>query len=131
MAKGKGKRLTDLDIEKAVELLDGWAGKLTWNIYLTILAAEIGHQYTKAAMLRHDRIKLAWDNAKSRVRTTEGSHGSVGLKQANNKIQELKDRADRLQRENNALLEQFVRWSYNATLHGLTPEQLNRDLPPH
>ena len=57
-------KLTDKDIEKAVLLLDGWAGKLTWDRYLAVLAVEIGHTYTKVAMLRQPRIKAAWDLAK-------------------------------------------------------------------
>lgn len=30
-------KLTDKNIEKAVLLLDGWAGKLTWDRYLGML----------------------------------------------------------------------------------------------
>ncbi|MGI1678711.1 MAG: hypothetical protein K6L75_08275 [Cellvibrionaceae bacterium] len=129
MAKGTGKRLTDSDIEKAVELLDGWSGKLTWDIYLSVLEADLGHRYTKAAMLRHDRIKSSWDAAKSRVRSIEGGHGSVGLRQANKRIHELNGRLERLTNENHQLLEQFVRWSHNAVLMGMKPEELDRPLP--
>ena len=130
MAKGAGKRLSDADIATAVELLDGWAGKLTWDIYLSVLELDLGHKYTKAAMLRHDRVKLAWENAKSRVRSVEGGHGSVGMNQAKARIQELTDRLNRMESENNQLLEQFVRWSNNAVMKGLTLEDLDRPLPP-
>ena len=130
MAKGSGKRLTDDAIDTAVRLLDGWSGKLTWDVYLSVLAVDLGHRYTKAAMLRHSRVKLAWEAAKSRVRKIEGSHGSVGLKMAQKRIDELTDRVERLKLENEQLLEQFLRWSYNAYAAGLSPEELDRPLPP-
>lgn len=130
MTKVSGKRLSDADISTAVSLLDGWAGKLTWNIYLAVLEVDIGHKYTKAAMLRHDRIKMAWDGAKSRVRSVEGAHGSVGMNQARARIQELTDRLERVEAENKQLLEQFVRWSNNAVMKGLTLDDLERPLPP-
>lgn len=128
MVKGVGKRLSDADINAAVLLLDSWSGKLTWDVYLSVLEVEIGHKYTKAAMLRHDRIKYAWDSAKSRVREIEGGHGTVTLNLAKQRIEELNNRIERLERENNQLLEQFVRWANNAVAKGLTIDDLDRPL---
>lgn len=126
------KRLTDANIQKAVELLDSWAGKLTWERYLAVLATEIGHKYTKAAMLRHNRIAAAWEQAKERCRSSgiKGGHGSVALRMAEGKTTKLQNQIDRLTKENEELLEQFVRWSHNASIAGLKPEQLDAPLPP-
>lgn len=128
MVKRVGKRLSDANINSAVLLLDSWSGKLTWEVYLSVLEVEIGHKYTKAAMLRHNRIKAAWDCAKSRVRKVDGGHGTVGLNQAKLRIYELKNRVERLEKENNQLLEQFVRWANNAVNKGLTIDDLDRPL---
>lgn len=125
-------KLTDSGIEKAVRLLDGWAGKLTWERYLAMLEVEIGHKYTKAAMLRHPRIKAAWDNAKELSRDGEGiatPRGTIELEKALERVRLLEARVDRLNRENNALLEQFVRWSHNATRKGVTLTDLDLPLP--
>ena len=125
-------KLTDSGIEKAVRLLDGWAGMLTWDRYLVMLAVEIGHKYTKAAMLRHPRIKAAWDHAKDQAREDQGingSRGSVEMEQAIERVRLLEARIERLTRENNSLLEQFVRWSHNAVRAGLSIEDLDRALP--
>lgn len=124
------KRLTNADIGVALRLLDSWSGKLTWETYLSILAVELGHKYTKAAMLRHPRIKSAWNSAKDRIQTNEGGHGTIGMKQAQNQIRILKNRVERLELENNQLLEQFLRWAKNATEKGLTIDDLDRPLPP-
>lgn len=123
-------KMTDKTIDQAVKLLDGWAGKLTWDRYLAVLEVEIGHKYTKAAMLRHVRIKAAWDHAKENVReTTPGAYGNIGMEQATARIHELEARVERLTRENQSLLEQFVRWSHNATRRGLSLADLDKALP--
>ena len=121
-------KLADAGIEQAVRLLDGWAGKLTWDRYLALLEVEIGHKYTKAAMLRHARIKAAWDDAKEKMRDG-GGVGPVATTQALERIRLLESRVERLTRENNSLLEQFIRWAHNATRRGLRLEDLDRPLP--
>ena len=125
-------KLNDTGIEKAVRLLDGWAGKLTWDRYLAMLEVEIGHKYTKAAMLRRPRIKSAWDHAKEHAKDDNGvsvSRRAVETDKALERVKLLEARVERLTRENNALLEQFVRWSHNAVRRGLTLDDLDRPLP--
>lgn len=125
-------KLNDGGIEKAVRLLDGWAGKLTWDRYLAMLEVEIGHKYTKAAMLRHPRIKAAWDHAKEQARNgddTSNSRSAIETEKAMERVRLLEARVDRLTRENNALLEQFVRWSHNAVRRGFTIDDLDHPLP--
>lgn len=125
-------KLNDTGIEKAVRLLDGWVGKLTWDRYLAMLEVEIGHKYTKAAMLRHPRIKSAWDHAKEHAKddkSVSDSRRAVETDKALERVKLLEARVERLTRENNALLEQFVRWSHNAVRGGLTLDDLERSLP--
>lgn len=124
-------KLTDQNIDKAVEILDGWVGKLTWDLYLAVLAVEIGHKYTKAAMLRHPRIRATWNHAKDRSQDEAPARGrgNAALAQSAKRIRELEQRVERLKRENNQLLEQFVRWAHNATRRGLSQQDLDKPLP--
>lgn len=125
-------KLNDSGIDKAVRLLDGWVGKLTWDRYLAMLEVDIGHKYTKAAMLRHPRIKSAWDHAKEHAKDDNGvsvSRSAVETTKALERVKLLETRVERLTRENYALLEQFVRWSHNAVRGGLTLDDLDRPLP--
>lgn len=41
----------------------------------------------------------------------------------------LKAENERLKRENRDLLQQFVVWQYNAHVHGLSDQNLNKALP--
>jgi len=123
-------KMTDQMIHQSVLMLDGWAGKLTWDLYLESLAVDIGHRYTKAAMLRHDRIKDAWDHAKERCRgANEDSSKPPEVALMDSRNRELEERIQRLTRENTRLLEQFVRWAHNASRRGMSLEELERPLP--
>lgn len=124
-------KMTDNTIEHAVRLLDGWSGKLTWDAYLDALTLKINHRYTKAAMLRHQRIKISWNIAKLRVQDQLKPNAEKSLESelTEIKIKVLQDATERLTRENNQLLEQFVRWAHNAASRGLTPYDLDKELP--
>ncbi len=128
------RRLSDADIDKAVRLLDGWTGKLTWARFLAVLATEIGHLYTKPAMHKHARIIVAWDAARQRLAEAKAevgaeSVGDAAIAEASRKIARLRAQVARLEQENRDLLERFVRWSHNAARAGLSPEQLDAELP--
>ncbi|MBL8525231.1 MAG: hypothetical protein JNN20_16190 [Betaproteobacteria bacterium] len=125
-------RLRDQDIAKAVDLLDTWKGKLTWDLYLVELEKVLGHRYTKVAMLNRSRIADAWSQAKGRTRESvaEARHGEVLLSKTIDQIEGLRQKTARLEMENGKLLEQFLRWSYNAYRLGVTIDQLDASLPP-
>lgn len=44
------------------------------------------------------------------------------------RIERLTREVQRLEKENTALLEQFVVWQYNAFTHGISREKLNKGL---
>ena len=127
-------RLKDADIARAVRLLDGWTGKLTWDRYLAVLATEIGHLYTKPAMHKQPRIIAAWEGTKSRLAGARAEVGAVrdgdaAIAAATRRVDRLRAENARLEQENRDLLERFQRWAFNATRAGLTPERLDAPLP--
>lgn len=127
-------RLTDEDIDKAVRLLDGWTGKLTWDRYLAVLETEIGHKYSKVAMHKQPRIIAAWGLAQNRLQESINSvgakaHGDAAIAELYRKVTSLKATNERLEQENRDLLERFRMWAYNAAQKGCTEADLNRPLP--
>lgn len=128
------KHLTVDDIDKIVDLLDGWEGKLTWDLLVEQAEIVIGHATTRQTLPTFPRIKSAFKFKK------EGGQGSAkwtpdnvpkpqSLKIATEKIIKLTDENKRLKRESRDLMEQFVIWQYNAHINQLTEEQLNKPLP--
>lgn len=127
------RRLSDRDIERAVRLLDGWTGKLTWERYLAVLATELGHLYTKPGLRKQARILNAWNMAQERLsagakEVGARSHGDAAVAEAHRRIALLRAENARLTQENRDLLEQFLRWSHNAARAGLSLERLDAEV---
>lgn len=122
-------------IETAVLLLKGWAGKLTWETFIALLAVEVGHAYSKTALSKHSRIREEFSAAKTRLRNEAEGLGGLGSgsSSALGHVRKLLEEAKRdlaAEREARQLQnEQFLRWQFNAERHGVKYAQLNAPLP--
>lgn len=126
--------LDDAAIRRIVQILDGWSGKLTWELLIEAIEHRSRQRYTRQALHSHERIRLAFGGRKKALATDKPASrafdGPPELKLALDEVARLTAENERLERENNRLLEQFVRWVYNASKRNLTEEFLNRPLPP-
>lgn len=134
MAKNRGKNLDDRIIELIVGVLDGWVGKLTWDLLTEAIEERMRIRYTRQALDKHARIKAAFQLTKERLSGTPRSERKLRLSEA--EIEVLTQRYERMQaenvrlkHENNRLLEQYQTWLYNAHLKGLTKDYLDSPLP--
>ena len=135
----KPKRAKNIDnkvVEAVVQVLDGWTGKLTWDLLITAIAERMGCTYTRQALHRQSRIFEAFKLRKqllSRSRpTAERTPESLSVAEVNALMQRcgrLEGENTRLRAENERLLLQFVVWAYNAHTRGLDEDFLNRPLP--
>lgn len=133
MTHARAKNLDDNDIAEIVAILDGWAGKLSWELFIDAIERRKRTRYTRQALHRHERIKHAFSLRKAAL--SEGQEGGVRqvespeLQVALERIVRLEGENERLAAENQRLLEQFVRWAYNAHTRGLDKAFLSRALP--
>ena len=134
MPKSRAKNLDDKTIELIVGILDGWSGKLTWDLLADAIAKRTGAHYTRQALDKHARIKMAFQLRKERLTGVPQATRKRKLSEAETgalmqRYERLLAENERLVRENDRLLEQFQTWLYNAHLRGLTREYLNTPLP--
>jgi len=134
MTKSRAKNLDDKTIELIVGVLDGWSGKLTWNLLIDGIEARIYIRYTRQALDRHARIKSAYQLTKDRLIGVPHSErpqklSAVEVDAAMERLNRIEMENARLKVENERLLEQFVTWAYNAHMRGMTKEYLNNPLP--
>ena len=127
----RAPKLTEAKLQKAIRILNGWSGKLTWERFLIHLEAELNHRYSKVAMHDHSEIITAWEQAKKRCRGHSGDvgYGDIGIQQVISKNSVLAAEALSLKARLQGYDEQFRRWAHNAASHGMSLEQLNRPLP--
>ncbi len=127
----RSKNLSDDDIEKIANILDGWSGSLTWNKLIIEVKLWLKEEYTRQTLAKHTRIKTAYDLAKDRIsdETDIPSESPVEVQLLQQENAKLEARNARLTRENQDLLAQFARWSYNSYAKGVSKNELNKPLP--
>ena len=131
--KARSKNLSDSDIGKIVEIIDGWDNEsITWDCLIEEVAKRMSRKYTKQTLYKKERIRHARQLANERLKFHQkGTQRLVSreMQIVLDQNERLKAENGRLKAENSKLLEQFVVWGKNAYDRGLTPEILNRPLP--
>ena len=128
----RSKNVDKGTIDTALSILDGWSGKLTWDLLCEALYRRVYIKYTRQTLNAHEEIKLAYKVAKSRPppKIVNGKR----LYSPEEVIES--DRNERLKGENERLKaelvnwqERYNRWVYNAYIKGLTEKDLEMPLP--
>ncbi|KAB0264189.1 hypothetical protein [Microvirga brassicacearum] len=133
------RHLTDNDVALAVNVVTDWHAPITWDALVAVLSTVLGRRITRQAIYKsHPRIVDAFRDAKARARNNRQSrkikgkvkkHGDIALAYQIDQTENLRAQIELLKRENHNLLEQFLRWQYNAASRGVTREILDIPLP--
>lgn len=131
MKNKRAKNLSDADIKNIVEILDGWTGKLTWDLLIDAVTVRMFNRYTRQALFKHERVRNAYELKKKNSSKANEPDNRVSpeMKIALERIARLEAENRRLESENEHLLEQFTRWAYNAHVRGLGKDFLSQPLP--
>ncbi|RKR70993.1 hypothetical protein [Marinobacter nauticus] len=125
------KHLTQNDVKKIVRMLHEWRYELTWNLLVDACEEKLGISTTRQSLHRKFEIKETYKQTKERLKVKGQYYARPNsIDVAHKRIEQLAEKVVALERANEALLERFVRWQYNALSRGLTMEQLDRPLPP-
>ncbi len=133
MNSSRERNLDSDAISRIVAILDGWSGKLTWELLIDAIRRHLRADYTRQALHKHERIKQAFSLRKKAL--SDGRAGGVPdvdspeLQAALERIARLEGENARLGAENERFLEQFACWAYNAHTRGLDNTFLSRPLP--
>lgn len=133
MTRERAKNINDATVDVIKGILDGWSGKLSWELLIEAIEKRTRQAYTRQALHRHEQIHQAFNNRKKslaeKVVNPLPENMAPELKMALERLERLKAENQRLQAENDNLLEKFARWAYNAHLKGLRGEELDKPLP--
>ena len=125
------KHLKQEDVNAIVDLIRGWESeKLTWEGICDSAAAIVGNKPTRQTLNAHVQIKQAYVAKKSALQVSSPRVAvPSSLAIAAQRIAYQQSVIDELKSVNANLLEQFVKWQYNAYKYGLKEHQLNEELP--
>lgn len=133
MKKARADNLTKERVEKVLDLLDMWRGKLTWELLIDELEKAVGIKYSRFTFQDHTEIVNAFKVRKDALRGTvpreRGAPRDEQVRAALATAERYKAKAERLQKENDLLIERFVTWAFNAQRRNVSIEQLSAPLP--
>jgi hypothetical protein len=133
MRHRRSRNLDDAAISEIVGIVDACTGPLSWNSLIEAIDERTRVRYTRQALNNHERIKLAFSVRREALKATRGPTRVATATPEHAALLQINARRgaeiERLKAENARLLEQFVRWAYNANTRGVSEEVLNRPLP--
>lgn len=130
------KIITEKTLPLALHELDKWSGKLTWNSFSEQLAKVLGEEkISRHTLLSYPALVEAFNDRKDKLKeSVKDEEKDITLDFAKQQIATLEARVERLEKQNEKLLEQFVRWQHNAYMMPnvdmkLLNKQLDKPLP--
>jgi hypothetical protein len=136
MKKTRAPDLTAERIQVVLDTLDCWKGKLTWELLIQAVEKVTGCTYSRFTFAEYPQIANAFSLKKDALRGTWKGEPSEPrderVRAALAQVDRYQAKVQRLEKENQLLLEQFVTWALNAERKGVTVMMLNAPLPkPH
>jgi len=125
------KHLTKNDVEAILNIIYGHDDdKLTWEGICDDSEGVVGKKPTRQSLYSNKAIREAYKAKKESLKIKGPSKPKPSsLNAAADRIAKLQSELDCLKMKNDALLQQFVIWQYNAYKYGIKEHQLNEPLP--
>lgn len=123
--------ITEENLEDIIMLIKTWEGKLTWNLLCSKVAELLNiKSIERQSLANYPDIQKAFSQQKQKIKEDAKKEPVPNvtmdylLKQVNN----LKAQVQRLEEINERYKQQFIVWQYNAYMHGMTQDALNKPL---
>ncbi|WP_340568893.1 hypothetical protein [Stenotrophomonas sp. G106K1] len=133
MKKRRAPDLTEDVVSSILDSIDGWKGKLTWDLLIAAVEKTTGIEYSRFTLSAYPEIANAFRLRKETLRGTWTGEQSVPrdekVRAALEQVERLQRSVQRLRSENMLLKEQFVTWALNAERKGVTMLMLSAPLP--
>ena len=123
--------ITEENWEDIIMLIKTWEGKLTWKLLCSKVSELLNiKSIERQSLSNYPDIQKAFSQQKQKMKEDAKKEPVPNvtmdylLKQVNN----LKAQVQRLEEINERYKQQFIVWQYNAYMHGMTQDTLNKPL---
>ena len=125
------KIITEKTLPLALHELDKWSGKLTWPRFAERLATVLGEEkISRHTLLSYPALVEAFNDRKNALKESASEQvPDITISLAKEQIATLENKVQRLEKENNLLKEQFIRWEHNLyMMPGVDMKRLNENI---
>ena len=131
MRKPRAPDFTSERKDIVLGIIDAWHGRLTWSALIDEVEKATGIVYSRFTLAAHPQVAVAFQSRKDKLGQAprrKSMPRDEKVRAAMEQMDRYKQKADRLEAENQRLLEQFVTWAVNAERHGVSMDKLNAAL---
>ena len=123
--------ITEENLEDIIMLINTWEGKLTWDLLCSEVSQLLNiKSIERQSLANYSDIQKAFSTRKQRIKeNSKAKHQpNVTIDYLQKQVNNLKAQVQRLEEINEQYKQKFIVWQYNAYMHGMTEDKLNKPL---
>lgn len=123
--------ITEENLEDIVMLINTWEGKLTWDLLCSEVSKLLNiKSIERQSLANYSDIQKAFSTRKQRIKENSKANPqpNVTIDYLQKQVNNLKAQVQRLEEINEQYKQKFIVWQYNAYMHGMTEDKLNKPL---
>jgi hypothetical protein len=111
------------------DIIEGWEEpRITWEAVVQVVNVEFGGDWSRQALMKHKRIRNAYDIKKKELGgTVRDEEGDGTLEVLRRQIRDMREELAKLRAEKAKLLVKFATWKTNAYLNGWPIKALDKE----
>ena len=123
--------ITEENLEDIIMLIKTWEGKLTWKLLCSKVSELLNiKSIERQSLSNYPDIQKAFSQQKQKMKEDAKKEPvpNVTMDYLLKQVNHLKAQVQRLEEINERYKQQFIVWQYNAYMHGMTQDTLNKPL---
>ena len=123
--------ITEENLEDIIMLIKTWEGKLTWKLLCSKVSELLNiKSIERQSLSNYPDIQKAFSQQKQKMKEDAKKEPvpNVTMDYLRKQVNNLKAQVQRLEEINERYKQQFIVWQYNAYMHGMTQDTLNKPL---
>ncbi|OOF82063.1 hypothetical protein BKG92_07360 [Rodentibacter ratti] len=123
--------ITEENLEDIIMLINTWEGKLTWDLLCSEVSQLLNiKSIERQSLANYSDIQKAFSTRKQRIKENSKANPqpNVTIDYLQKQVNNLKAQVQRLEEINEQYKQKLIVWQYNAYMHGMTEDKLNKPL---
>ena len=123
--------ITEENLEDIIMLINTWEGKLTWDLLCSEVSQLLNiKSIERQSLANYSDIQKAFSTRKQRIKENSKANPqpNVTIDYLQKQVNNLKAQVQRLEEINEQYKQKFIVWQYNAYMHGMREDKLNKPL---